>query len=176
MIFNPGRFRNDSQYTELSCHVPISTFYSTTWSQSTNVTDRQTDRQTNRRNARSISATCTACIAKTYFSRWNLSEWTISGRHCLSVHRWIWSSEQTDSSAPYMHTNSNRQTIYMYELIQSYTNKRNGPDCGVTVRLWSTFDLSNVFYIVFLLFFSVLWAAVSADNAALLPCRFFASC
>jgi len=33
------------QYTDLSCHEPISTSY-TVWSQSTNVTDRWTDGQT----------------------------------------------------------------------------------------------------------------------------------
>jgi len=42
-------------------------------------------------------------LDSTYFSLWNLSEWTMSGRHCFSVHIWIWSSAQTDNSAPWIH-------------------------------------------------------------------------
>jgi len=45
--YDPWRlWHAGSQHNELSCHVPISSFCRTMWSQSTNVTDRQTDRQT----------------------------------------------------------------------------------------------------------------------------------
>jgi len=54
--YDPGRFTlAGSQDADLSCHLPISAFCCTMWSQSTNVTDTQTNRRTDgRHDARSI--------------------------------------------------------------------------------------------------------------------------
>ena len=43
-------------------------------------------------------------------SRWNLSEWTISGRFCRMFHKWRLSSEVADTRAPSLTRNCSWST------------------------------------------------------------------